>query len=210
MQAIERATTSADWITVIILLSFFILVLLKFLDKNRLKGCFLFYLNKGYVETESFENPSFFSLFNIVFSVFSSMSFSLLILWVFDFFECTFLNFIILFSVLFLMQLFQNFMQILLTQLFSLKNQVITTLLISQRSSLFSVSIFVFVTNVLFFYSGLKSEYIIYTNVFIFTALLWVFLNTNKKLIISKLFYFILYLCAFKLAPLLVLFKLIL
>lgn len=214
MQAIERALISKDWITAVILLSFLILVLLKFLDQDRLKGYVLFYFNKGFLETESYENPSFFSVFNLLFSVFSSLTFSLFFLQIFSVYEevssLTFFNFSILFLILFGFQILQNLIQIIVVSLFAIKGETINTLLVSQRSFLFSVSVLVFVVEIMLSYLSTKPEYLIYITVFVAVAALIYFLNTNKKLIISKLFYFILYLCAFKLAPLLVLFKLIL
>lgn len=214
MQAIERAVSSKDWITGVILLSFFILVLLKFLDENRLKGYFSFYFNKAFIETESFESPGFFSIFNMLFSFFSALNLSLLLLWIIEFYSnqvaLSFVRFSMLFSILFSFQILQNFLQIVMMSLFSVKGQITTNLLVTQRGTLFSVSIFAFIVNMVFTYSGLEPLYLVYTAIFILGVAILFFINMNKKLIISKLFYFILYLCAFKLAPLLVLFKLIL
>lgn len=212
MQAVERVISSKDWITGIILLSFFILTCLKFLDQNRLKGYFLLFVNKGFIELESFEKSSFFSAFNLLFSAFSFLTVSLLLLTVADFYGLMTLipfHFLILFSGLFFFQVFQNLIQTTMISLFSLKQPVIYILLMSQRGYMFSMAIFAFVLNILFSFTDLSREYLVYATLFLLLMGILFFINLNKKLIINKLFYFILYLCAFKLAPLLVLFKLI-
>ncbi|QMU65881.1 MAG: DUF4271 domain-containing protein [Flavobacteriaceae bacterium] len=214
MEATERVLISRDWVTLMVLVSFFFLALLKFLNQKKLRGYFLSFLNKSFIESDSFENSSFFSVFNIFFSVFSSLVFSLFLTQFLDFYkasnELTFLNFLVLFCVLFLFQLVQNGIQVVLVSLFSIKSTAIDILFVSQRSYLFSGSILMFILFVLYFYTGLNFNYILFVVIAIISLMSLFYINTNKKLIINKLFYFILYLCAIKLAPLLVLIKLIL
>lgn len=214
MQAVERAMNSNDWVTVIILTCFFLLVLLKFVNQDRLRRHLLLSRSKGFIENELLENNAFFSVFSLLFLLFSTLSFSLLILTVVNLYLVpdifTLFNFLFLFGILLAFQIIQNLMQTGIRSLFSIKNKVVEVLIISQRSYAYSFSIYVFLINILFYYSDLNLKYGVYAAVIMLAIGLLYFLNTNKKLIISKLFYFILYLCAFKLAPLLVLFKLIL
>lgn len=214
MQAVERAVISKDWVTIITLICFFLLVLLKFVNQDRLRRHLMMNRSKSFMENELVENNAFFSVFSVLFLIFSTLSFSLLILTVIDFYlspeAFNFLNFLIVSASLLAFQILQNLIQTGIRSLFSINNKVVEVLLISQRSYVYSFSIFIFLLNILFYYSDLNSKYLIYGAILMLGAGLLYFLNTNKKLIISKLFYFILYLCAFKLAPLLVLFKLIL
>lgn len=214
MQAVERAINSKDWITVIILICFFLLVLLKFVNQDRLIRHITPIRSKGFMENELLENNAFFSIFSLLFLLFSTLSFSLLVLTVVDFYlisdVLSLLNFLMVAAGLLLFQVFQNLIQTGIRSLFSIKNKVVEALIISQRSYAFSFSVYIFLINILCHYSDLNIKYGVYVTIVILGIGLLYFLNTNKKLILSKLFYFILYLCAFKLAPLLVLFKLIL
>ncbi|WP_349240549.1 DUF4271 domain-containing protein [Asprobacillus argus] len=214
MQAVERAVTSKDWVTIIVLVCFFLLVLLTFVNQDRLRRHLMLNRSKSFMENELVENNAFFSVFSLLFLVFSTLSFSLLILTTINFYlipdAFSFLNFSIISTSLIAFQVLQNLLQTGIRSLFSINTKVVEVLLISQRSYVYSFSIFVFLLNILFYYSDLNIKYGIYGAILMLGVGLLYFLNTNKKLIISKLFYFILYLCAFKLAPLLVLFKLIL
>ncbi len=214
MQAVERAMNSKDWITVIILICFFLLVLLRFVNQDRLRRHLTPIRSKGFMENELLENNAFFSVFSLLFLLFSTLSFSLLILTAVDSYlmpdVLSLLNFLMVAAGLLIFQVLQNLIQTGIRSLFSIKNKVIEVLIISQRSYAFSFSIYIFLINILYHYSNLNAKYSIYAAIAILGMGLLYFLNTNKKLILSKLFYFILYLCAFKLAPLLVLFKLIL
>jgi hypothetical protein len=67
-----------------------------------------------------------------------------------------------------------------------------------------------FIAIILFFYTGLKVQFLAYFVIILFLIRIVFHLINNKKLILSKLFYFILYFCAFEIAPLFVLFKLML
>jgi flagellar biosynthesis protein FlhB len=145
MQAVERIIISKDWVTAIILLSFFLLVLLKFLDQDRLRGYFSFFFNKSFIEAELFENPPFFSLFNLIFIVFNALSFSLLFLMFFSFYGSvtfTFFTFSVLFSVLFLFQIIQIVLQKGIASLLAIKGSIPQTLLLSQRGYLCSITIY--------------------------------------------------------------------
>lgn len=214
MQAVERAITSNDWVTVILLICFFLLVLLKFVNQDRLRRHLMLNNTKGFMENELLENNAFFSVFSMLFLLFSALSFSLLILTVADFYLdtpiFTLLNYSMVLAGLLAFQIVQNLIQTGIRTLFSIKNKAVEVLLISQRSYVYAISIFIFLANILLFYSDLNAKYGLFVVALMLGTGLLIFLNTNKKLILSKLFYFILYLCAFKLAPLLVLFKLIL
>lgn len=214
MQALERAVSYEDWVTLVILISFFLLVLLKFINQDRFRNLLLLNRGKGYVENELLENTSFFSMFGITFTVFSILSISFLILkaasiYIVDI-QFTFSNFLLLCLGVFVFQITQYFIQTGIRTLFSIHQKTIDVLVVSQRSYWYSISVFVFLINILLSFADLQPKYLIYAALCMVVLGVLYFINTNKKLILSKLFYFILYLCAFKLAPLVVLFKLIL
>lgn len=214
MQALERVSSYDDWITFVMLISFFLLASLKFINQDRFRNLLLFNRGKGYVESELSENTSFFSLFGIVFTLFSVLSFSFFILKTTSVYitaiDFSFSNFLLLCLGVLVFQLIQYFIQSGIRALFSIHPKSIEVLLVSQRSYLYSISVFVFLINMLLSFAYLRPNYLIHVTLFVLLMGMVYFINTNKKLILSKLFYFILYLCAFKLAPLVVLFKLIL
>ena len=82
--------------------------------------------------------------------------------------------------------------------------------ILSKRGYLYSISIGLFLLNLIYFYGVQKQNFLLIGAIVLFGIRLLLIISNNKNLIIKELFYFILYLCAFKLAPLLVLFKLIL
>jgi hypothetical protein len=72
---------------------------------------------------------------------------------------------------------------------------------------LYSISIGLLFLNIIYFYS-FQNKYLLITSVgLLFLVRFLMILMINKNLIIKELFYFILYLCAFELAPLFVLFR---
>jgi len=85
--------------------------------------------------------------------------------------------------------------------LFELK-QSISLFLISKRGFLYSISLGLLFLNIIYFYS-FQNKYLLITGVgLLFLVRFLMILMINKNLIIKELFYFILYLCAFELAPL--------
>ena len=79
----------------------------------------------------------------------------------------------------------------------------------SKRAYLYSISIALLFLNVFYFYA-FQNQYLLFTGLTVLFSLRFsLIVINNKNLIIRELFYFILYLCAFELAPLFVLFRLI-
>ena len=79
----------------------------------------------------------------------------------------------------------------------------------SKRGYLYSISVGLFFLNVFYFYAFQYQYFLFAGFTVLFSLRFSLILINNKNLIIKELFYFILYLCAFELAPLFVLFRLI-
>lgn len=212
MEALHRSVLSNNWITLIFVFSILLLFLLKLFTTTKLKGYTAALFNKGFVEIEA-EEPYFsFSFFHLGFSLFTFLMLSITIfltvkqfkqdpiflfedylLYTFYLFSYVILRFLAVFA---LFSVFQ----------FTSKLSFFMT---SKRAYLYSISIALLFLNVFYFYA-FQNQYLLFIGLTVLFSLRFsLIVINNKNLIIRELFYFILYLCAFELAPLFVLFRLI-
>lgn len=209
MEALHRSVLSNNWITLIFVFSILLLFLLKLFTTTKLKGYTAALFNKGFVEIEA-EKPYFsFSFFHLGFSLFTFLMLSITIfltvkqdsvflfedylLYTFYLFSYVILRFLAVFA---LFSVFQ----------FTSKLSFFMT---SKRAYMYSISIALLFLNVFYFYA-FQNQYLLFIGLTVLFSLRFsLIVINNKNLIIRELFYFILYLCAFELAPLFVLFRLI-
>ena len=209
MEALHRSVLSNNWITLIFVFSILLLFLLKLFTTTKLKGYTAAFFNKGFVEIEAEESYFSFSFFHLGFSLFTFLMLSITIfltvkqdsvflfedylLYTFYLFSYVILRFLAVFA---LFSVFQ----------FTSKLSFFMT---SKRAYLYSISIALLFLNVFYFYA-FQNQYLLFTGLTVLFSLRFsLIVINNKNLIIRELFYFILYLCAFELAPLFVLFRLI-
>lgn len=213
MQALEKIVINRNWITLIILLLLIFIVLLKSLNKDRLKGFVFVFFNKNFITTEADDNPSFFNGFNLLLFLFSTITLSLIISFLLDtksyLFDTSFSSFLIVFTIVLSYFLLKKFLEFLLVRLFLIQKQLLFYT-ISKTSYLYTISFVLFIVYILTVYSALKASVLLYSTLFLLVIRFIAHIVINKKLIFSKLFYFILYICALEIAPLFLLFKLIL
>lgn len=212
MQAIEKIVQTNNWITLLLLMLFVSIVLLKLLDTKRLKESFFIFFNFSLIEEDDIESSTFFDAFQVVIFLFSVAVFSILALQfkVFKFPETamSFSSFAQVFMSLVSFFLLKRMLEYTLALLFLIKNGVLF-FLISKNNYLYAVSFLLYIAIVLTEYSNLNQLFVFYFAVFLFLTRFVYYVVRNKKLIFNKLFYFILYICAFEIAPLFILFKLI-
>lgn len=213
MQALEKITISTNWIPLVLVFLLAIIAVLKIIDEEKLKGYVFALFNKGFIEGEAAEDTSLFSSFYSLLFIFSATVLALIIsLFVTERNVNLVLSFSSFFSVLkvvFCYLLIKGLLEIALVRLFLIKKQV-RFYLVSKFSSLYSISFFLLVFFVLFQFSPLNYSSFIFIALILFFLRFALQLGNNKKLVFSELFYFILYICAFEIAPLLTLFKLML
>ena len=158
------------------------------------------------------EKSSIFSLFNIGFVGFSFLNISMSLYFaindyqeknLFLFFDYTKISLYV-----FVYMLGRNFLEVVFMELLMIK-KYLRHFFLSKRSYLYSISIGLFFLNVVYFYGFQRRTFLLLGIVLLFTIRLVFIVINNKNLIIKELFYFILYLCAFEIAPLFILFKLI-
>jgi hypothetical protein len=211
LQALEKITISTNWIPLVLVFLFAIIAVLKIIDSEKLKGYVFALFNKSFIEGEAAEDTSLFSSFYSLLFVFSATVLALIIsLFVTERNANLALKFSSFFSVLkivFCYLIIKSLLEVALLRLFLIKKQV-HFFLVSKWSSLYSISFFLLVFFVLFQFSPLNYLCFIYITLILFFLRFVLQLGNNKNLVFSELFYFILYICAFEIAPLLTLFKL--
>lgn len=210
LQAIEKITVSNSWVTALLMLLLFGVVLLKTLDANRLKGSALSLFNIHFVESESEENLSFFDTFQMVIFLFTVIVLALLIFNLKIYYSPTssasFASFLPIFLGLLAYFIVKRTLEFILFHLFQIEREV-RFFIVSKINYLHTVSFLLYITVVLSEYAGLKRSFLCYFAALLFVVRFVIHLVSNKNLIFNKLFYFILYICAFEIAPLFLLFK---
>lgn len=211
MQALEKIAYSNNWVTEILLLLFLSAVLLKLLDAKRLKENFFGFFKVSFIEHEDLDNNKFLDAFEVVMFFFLVTVVSLLthnfIIYkrpnVSDSFS-TFLNVFLVLCVYFLAK---RILERVFSFLFLIKERIQVFSFYKTRI-LYSLSFLLYIAIVLCEYAGINQLYSYYFAGFLCIARFVLYSFRNKNLIFNKLFYFILYICAFEIAPLFVLFKL--
>jgi hypothetical protein len=212
VQALERTIIDTNWITILLVVLLVCIFLLKGLSFVRLRGNAFSLINKTFIESEIEENYSFFNLFKIVVFLFSMMVISFLMYKFLLFFDVSkeegFYIFMETLGVVFSYFLIKRFLEFLLSHLFKINEQV-KFFLCSKSNYLNCVSFYLFIALFVVEYSQLNRLFLVYFSIILFSIRFVFHYFSNKKLISSKLFYFILYLCSFEIAPLFILYKLL-
>jgi hypothetical protein len=211
VQALDKITTSTNWILLVLVFLFVIIAVLKIIDAEKLKGYVFALFNKGFIEDEAEEDTSFFSSFYSLLFVFSGIVLALIMsLFASEIkvgFSLTFSSFLSVLKLVFSYLIVKRFLELAFARLLLIKKQV-RFYLVCKLSYLYSISFFLLVFCILFYFSPLNYLCFTLITLAIFFLRYLFLLTNNKKLVFSELFYFILYICAFEIAPLLTLFKL--
>lgn len=210
MQALDRIFISQDWVTGMFVLGLLLLVVLKTIDQEKLGEHYKSFFLKGFIEKKAEEGFFFFSLFNLLLFVFTTLVISLTISLILK--ESS-LNYMV--SFFFYLKLFFftaiyllafSGIDILLTSLFQVKT-TLNSVLAAKINYVYNSALWLFPVLILTSY-GMESTLFLKGLVFLLFTLsvALVFIN-NKKLIINKLFYFILYICTLEIAPVVIFYK---
>lgn len=213
MEAVQRDVLSNNWIVLIFIFSIGILFFLKIFNTDKLKGYATSIFNKGFIEIEAEDNYFRFSFFHVGFSFFFLLMLTLSIyLTMHQNFQkeaFLFLDYLQVSKYVLLCLTIRYVADFLLIILFEIRDSLVTYFFFSRRSYSYSISLGLLILNILYFYTFNSYYFLIFGIIALFSIRYLLILYYNKNLIIKELFYFILYLCAFELAPLFVLFKLI-
>jgi hypothetical protein len=213
LQALEKIVIHTNWVSFILVFLFAIIAILKIIDAEKLKGYAFAVFNKSFLEDEVEEDTSFFSSFySLLFLFFCTvlaLVISLLISERNEDFSFSFSFFLFVLGIIFSYFTLKSILELLIVRLFLIKKQV-RFYIVSKFGYLYSISFFLLVLFVLFQFGPLNfSFFITIASGFFFLNFVFHVFN-NKKLVFSKLFYYILYLCAFEISPLIIMFKLML
>ena len=210
MQALERIEFSNNWLTLTFIFYIVLLFALKIINPQKLSAYSKAFFLKGFIEKKVEERASFFTGFNLVLYVFSVLIFALLLTLSLAHFsadiDATFQLYVkvILFSLLY----FSAFFGLDIALSYLLETRGILAHIISAKTAYFyNSALFLFPFLVLVTYSSVNFYALLIVGLVLFVlSFVLTFIN-NKNLIISKLFYFILYICALKITPLLIIYK---
>lgn len=207
-----------DWITFTFIIIIFLLGVAKTVYKGRLFELLILFFSKEYLLNYGKEKNLIINGFNILLFTIQTIIFSFIVFALFIFYRpellidnsvLLFLKIILGFSMFFLIRFIIGK---LLGHLFEVK-QSQETLTFTKTSYLYSISLLILPLLLFVFYIKSNNLLVYHLLLVVFTILLIVrclliFYN-NKKNILSNLFYFILYLCALEIAPLLLIIKIL-
>lgn len=209
---------NSDWITLILLFVFVVLSLLKVIFKDRLYHESTLFFSKKYLSIYfNKEKNLILNLFQAALFIIKLLVLSLLFYFANMYFKIhpnslNFNTYMLLFFGVGLYFSIHFLIGLLLAFLFNLKNE--HTKVIYSKTSYFNNLILWLLPFLIFSVYASKYQEILFRITFLLFVLLLIlryslFLLNNKKLIFNNLFYFILYLCALEIAPLIIVLKLI-
>ena len=212
MQALEKIVINTNWISIILVFLFAIIAVLKTIDGDKLKGYVFALFNKSFIEDEVEENTSFFSSFYSLLFIFSSVVLalvtSLLVAETNKNTSFSLSSFFLILGIIWSYFTIKSLLEIGVISLFFIKKEV-RFYVVSKFGYLYSISFFLIILFVLFRFGPLNFSFFIAATLGLFFLKFVFQVVNNKNLVFGKLFYFILYLCAFEIAPLLIMFKLV-
>ena len=213
MQALEKIANSTNWISLVLVLLLGMIAVLKTIDSEKLKGYVFALFNKGFIEDEVEGDTSFFSPFYGLLFLFSTLVLALVISLITApnkiGLAVSFPAFTVNYSIVFSYFVIKSLLEVALSSLFLVKKQL-RFYIVSKFGYLYCISFVLLICFVVCQFGPLNVSGLLCITLLLFFIRFLFHVKNNKNLIFSELFYFILYLCAFEIAPLLTLFKLML
>ena len=209
MQALDRIDFSNNWLTLVFVFALILLVVLKTINQQKLFGYSSAFFIKGFIAKKTEERESQLQIFNIVLLCFSAIIYAVFFSLVITLFLTETVSFSIFITVLGFVSVYLVLFLVLdlgLAKLFEVENE--TSYLFSTKIAyLYNTALILFPVLIITSYSDLGAVVLFWVFISMFLlSLLLLFVN-NKNLILNKLLYFILYLCALEIAPLLIIYK---
>ena len=216
MQAIERYTEPLDWITIIFIICFILIVIVRNLYTNRFNEFLSIITSNKFMLFKGKENNAFHGFNIILFSV-NALSISVLLFWLYKYYAnpapANYLLIYIRILTAYVCFILLKFgVEKIISNIFNI-DKIIDIYLFQKLSYRNFISLLIFPVTLLLIYTLNISDLWVYGIVgFILLANLTGIFNIFKqyqKLISTHWFYFILYLCALEIAPYFILYKLI-
>jgi len=188
----------------------FCIFLLKGFDRTKLNEYGRAFFNDGFIISEIEERASVFNRFSLILFSFTILIFSMLSFFAINYFtNQTELNssfFSKILGIVFLYFSLKRILEFLLPMLFSIQSQTIF-FLTAKKIYTDTLALWIFPILIVFFYTQFNKLILFIIIAVLFLIKILLLFSNNKNLILSKLFYIILYLCAVEIAPLFILFK---
>ncbi len=213
MEPILRNIDSIDWITIVIIISLLLMVAAKSVFYTRFLNFIILPFNNKYIFMYN-KKEKLMNWFHVFFTVFQVINFSLFIFLAIKiligpkggstmdpYLYPVIMRFLVLFLVL------KVFLQLGNGFIFS-SNKTIGQLIFKKLSYLNYSSIIMFLANVILTYTLKDSKTVVYVTFLLILLIngigLATMLRNHQKFITENFFYFILYLCALEIAPLVI------
>ncbi|MGB1042491.1 MAG: DUF4271 domain-containing protein [Tenacibaculum sp.] len=208
LQAIERIISHENWITLVIVFAVILVAIMKLIKPNKLLGYSLAFLTPGFFQKKIQNNTPFYTPFHLLLFTFCTITISLFLFLVIfsENYERNFLAYLTTLALTSIYFLTRHFLDFSLAKILGLYN-IIKYFTHSKSGYLYTLSLWLFPFIILYQYSYKNKLFLFSIFIILLLFRLFLILRNNKRLVISKLFYFILYFCTLEIAPLLVLFK---
>ncbi|MCL9806042.1 DUF4271 domain-containing protein [Flavobacterium amniphilum] len=207
IEFIPRIVENKDWITIMFIVTIGLVVITKAAFENRFSDFIGLLVNNKYMKVYK-DTSNLMSWFTILLFVVQLVSFSFFILLVLSYFGYTtktnWVSFIQIFTFLSFFVLSKFLIEKIIAASFNIESFI-------EQFNLFKVSYRTYVgllllpVNIVLFYTNLMNSYVILgvlVILLIVNAVTYlVSLRNYQNLFLSKLFYFILYICALEIAP---------
>jgi hypothetical protein len=209
MQALDRIDFSNNWLTPVFVFALLLLVVLKISNQQKLSGYFSAIFIKGFIIKKTEERESLFNTFDIVLLCFSAIVYAVFFSVIAELFldvTASFTVFVSAFSFVVVYLILSLVLDFGMANLFEVQNET-SYLFLTKIAYLYNTALILFPVLIITTYSslGVAVLFLVFALFFLLSMLL-LFIN-NKNLILNKLFYFILYICALEIAPLLFIYK---
>ncbi|MFC4816095.1 MULTISPECIES: DUF4271 domain-containing protein [unclassified Flavobacterium] len=206
-ELIPRIVENKDWITIVFIVTIGIVVITRAAFENRFSDFVSLLVNNKYLKVYK-DTSNLMSWFTILLFFVQLVSFSFFILLVLSYFGYTtktnWISFIQIFTFLSFFVLSKFLIEKIIAASFNIESFI-------EQFNLFKVSYRTYVgllllpINILLFYTNLMNSYVILGVLVILlitnSVTYLVSLRNYQNLLLSKLFYFILYICALEIAP---------
>ncbi len=213
-ESVERTIISKDWLTLLFLVSFCLLVLIRFVFRKQFSLFLVFLFSNKYENQFISKQDDVVNWFSSLLFIVQIISFTIFIYIAVIFFHPTLINApflfvkIITFTTFFI--IIKYILEKIVAVILDLESHINTYNFykLSTRN-LFGITLIPINLLLVYYINGNKIIFFSVILTFLLYNLIGLFflLKNYQKLIISKLFYFILYLCALEIAPYLVIYK---
>ena len=183
---------------------------MKLIKPNQLLGYTIAFFISGFFQKKTQENTPFYSFFNLLLFSFSSITISLFLFLIIypEKQEHSFFNFLALFSILTTYFIVRHLLDYFLSNILGL-SLATKYFLVTKSGYLNTLSLWLFPSIIIYQYAFNNNFFLLTIFFILFVFRVFLILINNKRIVILKWFYFILYFCTLEIAPLLIAYKII-